>query len=188
VTPTGGLVGHLIFIVILLVTVILVTVRTRRLVGFLRLGVPDNRFDDPLGRLKTVAINVLLQRRLLNNRLAGTVHLLIFYGFIIITLGTIQLILGGLSPRLGLPLVGANPVYQVVLDVFAALVLVSCAVAVYRRVVMRPPRLDNSGDAFFILGLIALLMVSLLLAEAFAIRAGGLTTAASSPVGGASPC
>jgi len=184
VTPTGGLVGHLIFIAILLATVILVTVRTRRLVGFLRLGVSDNRFDDPLGRLKTVAINVLLQRRLLNNRLAGTVHLLIFYGFIVITLGTIQLILGGLATSLGLPLVGGDPVYQVVLDVFAVLVLVSCAVAVYRRVVMRPPRLDNSGDAFFILGLIALLMVSLLLAEAFAIRAGGSTTAASSPVGG----
>ena len=59
----------------------------------------------------------MLQRRLLNNRLAGTVHLLIFYGFIIITLGTIQLILGGLATSLGLPLVGGDPVYQVVVEV-----------------------------------------------------------------------
>jgi len=181
VTPTNGLFGHLIFIATLLGTAALVAVRTRRLVLFLRLGTPDNRFDDPIGRLKTVAVNVLLQKRLLNNRLAGTVHLLIFYGFIIITLGTIQLILSGLSTGLGLPLVGGDPVYQIVLDTFATLVLVSCLVAAYRRVVLRPPRLDNSGDAFLILGLIALLMVSLLLSEAFAIRAAG---GASSPIGG----
>jgi len=184
VTPTDGLFGRLIFIAALLGTVVLVAVRTRRLVLLLRLGAPDNRFDKPLERLKTVAVNVLLQKRLLNNRLAGTVHLLIFYGFIVITLGTIQLILSGLSRNLGLPLVGGNPVYQVLLDVFATLVLVSCGVAAYRRVALRPPRLDNTADAFLILGLIALLMVSLLLSEAFGIRSGGSATAASSPIGG----
>src|SRR5579875_3665539 len=105
-TPTDGLVGHIIFIAILLGTIALVAVRTRRLVQFLQLGASDNRFDDPAARLKTVAINVLGQRRLLNNPLAGTVHLLIFYGFIIITLGTIQLIAGGISNGLVLPAIG----------------------------------------------------------------------------------
>ena len=183
-TPTDGLVGHIIFIAILLATIALVAVRTRRLVEFLQLGAPDNRFDDPLGRLKTVAINVLGQRRLLYNPLAGTVHLLIFYGFILITLGTIQLIAGGIANGLVLPAIGGNPVYQFILDVMCVLVLVSCLVALYRRLVARPPRLDNTDDAFIILGLISLLMVSLLLAEAFGIRSGGSTTASSSPIGG----
>src|SRR5918911_384765 len=127
---------------------------------------------------------VLVQRRLLYNPLAGTVHLLIFYGFIIITLGTIQLIAGGISSGLVLPAIGGNPVYQFILDVVAVFVLVACGVAAYRRLALRPPRLDNSGDAFVILGLIVLLMVSLLLMEAFGIRVGGSTTAAWSPVGG----
>src|SRR5947208_10419844 len=183
-TPDGGLPGHIIFIAVLCATIVLVAVRTKRLVAFLRLGTPDNRFDRPLSRLKTVAINVLGQRRLLYNPLAGTVHLLIFYGFIIITLGTIQLIAGGISFGLVLPAIGGNPVYQFILDIVAVLVLGACAVAVYRRLALRPPRLDNSGDAFVILGLIVLLMVSLLLMEAFGIRAGGSTTAAWSPVGG----
>src|SRR2546422_10371005 len=114
---TDGWVGHIIFIAVLLGTIALVTVRTRRLIDFLRLGAPDNRFDDPLGRWKTVAINVLGQRRLLYNRVAGTVHLLIFYGFIIITLGTIQLILGGIFQGFELPAIGGDPVYQFILDV-----------------------------------------------------------------------
>ena len=63
--------------------------------------------------------------------------------------------------------------------IVAVFVLVACGVAVYRRLALRPPRLDNSGDAFVILGLIVLLMASLLLMEAFGIRAGGSTTAAS---------
>ena len=183
-TPTGGLLGHAVFIVALLATVALVSARTARLLRFLRLGAPDNRFDDPIGRLKTVGLNVLLQKRLLYNPLAGVVHLIIFYGFLLITLGTLQLILGGVSEGLVLPAVGGNPVYQIVLDVMATLVLISCGVALYRRLVIRPPRLDNSGDAFLILGLIALLMVSLLLAEAFGIRAGQSNTAAASPIGG----
>ena len=44
-TPDGGLVGHIIFIAVLCATIVLVAVRTRRLVAFLRLGTPDNRFD-----------------------------------------------------------------------------------------------------------------------------------------------
>jgi Fe-S oxidoreductase len=183
-TPDGGLIGHIIFIAVLCATIVLVAERTRRLVAFLRLGTPDNRFDRPWSRLGTVAVNVLGQRRLLNNPLAGTVHLLIFYGFIIITLGTIQLIAGGISSGLVLPAIGGNPVYQFILDVVAVFVLMACGVAVYRRLALRPPRLDNSGDAFVILGLIVLLMVSLLLMEAFGIRAGGNTTAAWSPAGG----
>src|SRR5205085_9911390 len=183
-TPDGGLIGHIIFIALLCATMVLVAVRTKRLVAFLRLGTPDNRFDRPWSRLKTVAINVLGQRRLLYNPLAGTVHLLIFYGFIIITLGTIQLIAGGIYFGLVLPAIGGNPVFQFILDVVAVFVLVACGVAVYRRLALRPSRLDNSGDAFVILGLIVLLMVSLLLMEAFGIRAGGSTTATWSPAGG----
>ncbi len=183
-TPTDGLIGHLIFIAALVGTIALVAVRTRRLIDFLRLGAPDNRFDDVPGRLKTVGLNVFLQRRLLYNPVAGTVHLLIFYGFIIITLGTIQMILSGLWEGFQLPAIGGDPVYQVLLDVMCLLVLISCGVAVYRRVAIRTPRLSNTNDAFIILGLISLLMVSLMLSEAFGIRANAISTARWSPIGG----
>src|SRR5437763_16623223 len=111
-TPDGGLIGHIIFIALLCATMVLVAVRTKRLLAFLRLGAPDNRFDRPWSRLKTVAINVLGRRRLLYDPLAGTVPLLIFYGFIIITLGTMQLTAGGISSGLVLQAVGGNPVFQ----------------------------------------------------------------------------
>ena len=48
-TPTDGWIGHIIFIAALVGAIVLVTIRTRRLVNFLRLGSADNRFDDPLG-------------------------------------------------------------------------------------------------------------------------------------------
>lgn len=88
-------------------------------------------------------------------------HLLIFWGFLIITVGTIEHIANGLFPSLSFRLLGplAIPVYWTI-DLFNLVVLVMLAYALFRRVVLKPRLIPMSLDAGLILLQISLLMVS----------------------------
>ncbi|MBI2820548.1 MAG: (Fe-S)-binding protein, partial [Acidobacteria bacterium] len=53
-----------------------------------RRGLPLARFDQPVARLKLLLNHALAQKRTARDRYAGIFHLLIFYGFIILTVAT----------------------------------------------------------------------------------------------------
>jgi Fe-S oxidoreductase/nitrate reductase gamma subunit len=145
-----------------------------RLVAYLRLGRPDpERFDDPRARFNDVGTNVLAQARMFRLTASGVMHALIFWGFIVITVGTIELFGRGFWPRFSIPLVSDQPWFRLSQDLFAALVLVGVAMAVAIRYGKRPERISQTRDAAVILSLIALLMVSLLAYQAYGMVAGG---------------
>ncbi len=171
--PTHGVFGHVALAAALLITIGLFALRVSRLVQLVRLGAPMQRTDDLPARIRDLLLYVLGQRKLIKapNRFAGVIHAVIFWGFLIITLGTIQLIGSGLVPGFLLPAVGNDPVYMVLLDTMIVLVLVGVGLAAYRRVVLRPYRLTTKPDAWIILGLITTLMLTLILTEAFGIVA-----------------
>jgi len=84
------------------------------------------------------------------------------------------MVIEGLSAGWELPLL-ATPVGHVYLltkDLFAVLVLAGVAVAAWRRLVTRPARMEYSADAWVILGLIAILMVTDLTADGARIAGG----------------
>jgi Fe-S oxidoreductase len=93
-------------------------------------------------------------------------HLLIFAGFMIITLGSAEFILQGLlwdvvpgfSFRMFL-----GPVYPLLswsIDLFSGIVLVMVLYAYFRRIVLKPRLIPLSADAAFILAQIGMLCVS----------------------------
>ncbi|MBL9043479.1 MAG: 4Fe-4S dicluster domain-containing protein [Myxococcales bacterium] len=93
-------------------------------------------------------------------------HLLIFAGFMIITLGSAEFILQGLlwdfvpgfSFRMFL-----GPVYPVLswsIDLFSGIVLLMVLYAYFRRIVLKPRLIPLSADAAFILAQIGMLCVS----------------------------
>ena len=93
-------------------------------------------------------------------------HLVIFYGFLVITIGTIEFILQGvlqdLAPDFSFALI-LGPLYPVLawsVDVFTLLVLCMIGYAYFRRVIVKPRLIPLSGDAAFILAQIGLLMIS----------------------------
>ncbi|HEV3486513.1 MAG TPA: (Fe-S)-binding protein, partial [Vicinamibacterales bacterium] len=102
----------------------------------------------------------------------------IFWGFIVLTIGTIEILIQGVFPRFGFDDLLARPLlalYIVSQDLFAVLVLAAVAYAFYRRLVLRPRRLEGDKiehmDAYIILGMIGGLMLTLLLANAFLLAA-----------------
>ena len=133
----------------------------------------DFRLDRPWLRVQKVVKFWLGQWKHPRYRLAGTLHLLIFAGFLILATRAFYLLIFGLSDDFIAP-TAVGRMYDVVADYAATIVFLSVAFAAIRRVVFKPARYavperygkGHPGDAIFLLGLIALLMFSESLFEA----------------------
>jgi len=121
----------------------------------------DPRFDSIPARTKGFFVYVLGQGRLLRWPYAGILHVLIFWGFLVLLTAIAQGIVEALWQGFdfaGLPGAGAVAFLQ---DLFASLVLVGIVMALFNRLVVKPIRFRGShaGDALLILGWIAAIMV-----------------------------
>lgn len=111
----------------------------------LSLGKPENRFDKPEQRLWGALAIILGQKRLLRDPGAGLMHLFIFWGLIVFSIGMIQFILEGLFPGFTLPVLGNNPYFYLTVDIFGLLAAVGMLISAYRRYIARVQRL-GVGD------------------------------------------
>ncbi|HPC84496.1 MAG TPA: (Fe-S)-binding protein [Thermoanaerobaculaceae bacterium] len=114
------------------------------------------------------------QKRMFAEPVPGIMHALIFWGFLVFVVRSLSLVIEGLAKGWELPLLRTplGSAYLLTKDVFIVLVLVGVAIAAWRRLVTRPERLEYSADAWVILGLIALLMVTDALADGARIAGG----------------
>src|SRR4051812_12686921 len=147
----------------------------QRLVGFLRLGVADYRLNDPGVRIANLLTIGVLQRKIFRETVAGAMHATIFWGFMVLTAGTVEILIEGVVPGFSYHDLLPHPVYvaySASQDLFAVLVLGAIAFAFFRRLVLHPRRLEGDKlehtDALIILSMIGMLMVTLLLTNAFA--------------------
>jgi Fe-S oxidoreductase len=145
-----------------------------------RSGKPVERFDDGPKRLRAEAEIVLGQRKLFQRLIPGLIHALIFWGFLVlfptIFIAVVAIIDREPSLPSGSPLgwLESQGWYALMVDAFAALVLVGVVTAFWIRKVQRPPRFEGShlGEADLILGLIAGIATTLLLWHATQIALG----------------
>lgn len=155
--------------------VIALGVFARTMNGRLRLlaagGTAEENVLDPqslverLKRMLTIAIG---QSKIFKDPIAGPMHAFIFWGFLVLGVRTVTLFADGIAPGTSdLLLPGAlKPAYLMVKDVILLLVLGAVLFAAWRRVITRPARLNQSGEAVLILGFIGTLCVTDLLADA----------------------
>jgi Fe-S oxidoreductase len=143
--------------------------RFRLHVDVLRRGRPLDRTDRPLERIMGVVIYVLAQRRLLNDLGPGLTHAFIFWGFLVLLATTGNYLTNGLLETIvGWPLGGILWTAIVALaNLLIVLILVALVYAVVRRIVVRPVRLALSRDAFVILALIGVVVLTEALGDAF---------------------
>ena len=138
----------------------------RLLYRILRAGKPENRFGRWGDRIKAVLIYVAGQARVLAKP-AGLGHFIIFWGFIFITIGTLDHMLSQIVPGFGLErLVGrsAESGFLLLQDIFGILVIGAIVVSLVRRFALKPARLriDDPAaprQAAFILALIFALIL-----------------------------
>src|SRR5436853_811468 len=165
---------NVLFLVVLAVAAGVFSLNVQRLVRYLRLGLPEDRTDHPWWRLSNVLKIGIAQTKILREPIAGVMHATIFWGFIVLTAGTIEIFIQGVWGGFSYERVLWHPFYALYAlsqDAFAVFVLAAVAFAFYRRLVLHPKRLEGDRiehlDAYIILGLIAGLMVTLLFANAF---------------------
>jgi Fe-S oxidoreductase len=146
----------------------------QRLISYMTLGQAENRLDRPLDRLWNVLSVGIAQTKILRDPVAGVMHAVIFWGFMVLTAGTVELIIAGVFPAFSYSLFLPDVLfkgYEASQDGFAALVLAAIGYAYFRRLVLRPKRLDGDkvehADAYIILGMIGALMATLLMSVAF---------------------
>ncbi|GAF64352.1 Fe-S oxidoreductase [Bacillus sp. TS-2] len=89
-----------------------------------------------------------------------------FYGFLLVQFGAIDLIWKGLSPHSHLPLGPFYPGFVFLQEIIVVLILIAVAAAFYRRYIEKLPRLKKGFKAGLVLLFISVLMVSKLLAKA----------------------
>ncbi len=155
--------------------------RGYQLYRYLRLGRDEDRTDRFWRRVRDELVVYLGQRKLLTRPYygRGITHALTFWGFLVITYGTCDLLLSGIF---GLRMPGTESgLYVWILDLFAVAVLAAVVVATLRRLFVRPPRMHIALDGYVILGLIGLLMVSLLAFENAGIAANVLEPGQTPP-------
>lgn len=160
---------NVIFIVVFLSTFGFLSWSLRNLFLYMKVAKKkDNRFDDVGRRIGNVLKIAFGQSKLLREPVAGTVHFLIFWGFILFLFAVIEAIIQGFYSSFNLSFLG--PVYSVITviqDVFGLLVIIAVVTALLRRYVFKIPRLQvdkgASLDAIVILSFILIVVVSMLL-------------------------
>ncbi|MBX3170141.1 MAG: (Fe-S)-binding protein [Candidatus Eremiobacteraeota bacterium] len=136
-----------------------------RLWGFMKAAQKSpERFDRPAERIVDLILYGFLQKRLLNRAYGGSMHVMIFWGFCILAIANLTLILRGFAgPDFNLPLLAENEpigmVYNLIKEIFMALVLLGVSMALYRRLIWRPRFPEPSVEALIILVIIGSLMV-----------------------------
>ncbi len=151
----------------------------QRLVRFLRVGLDEDRTDHPLTRVKNVLTIGIAQTKILRDPIAGAMHASVFWGFMVLTIGTVEILVQGVvgRERFSYASILPRPVYYAYLlsqEAFALLVLGAVAFLLYRRLVIKPKRLQGDNlehwDALLVLSIIAALMLTLVLNGAFESR------------------
>lgn len=142
---------------------------------------PEKRWDNLGRRFSNLIKYVFGQRRLLDQLVMGTAHFLIFWGFIVISLGTINFFGKGLSENFALPILGTvlRGPFLLLLDLFSLLVILGILIAVARRFFPNSARMPRGWEAAIILILIGGLMLFDLLSDGCNMASQGKYEAAS---------
>ena len=137
---------------------------------------PDYRLDRIPDRIFQLLKIWLAQYRQPRYLLAGVLHIIIFLGFLVLSIRSTSLVIIGMVEGFVPP--GFNGAlghgYTILKDYAATLVLISCIIAAIRRGIFKPERYavpekyghDHTAEAVFVLGIISALMISESLFEA----------------------
>ncbi|MDP2363426.1 MAG: Fe-S oxidoreductase, partial [Ignavibacteria bacterium] len=158
---------NIIFIIIFIVVFGFFAYSVNNLIKYLKVTKKkDDRFDNIPSRLKRVWSIAFAQTKLLRDPVAGVLHLLIFWGFVLFIFAVLETILQGFYSGFSLSFLG--PIYTLITlvqDLFGLLVIVAIKLSLYRRFVKKVPRLvvDKHGmmDAAFILSLIMFIVIAM---------------------------
>ncbi|MDH5162848.1 4Fe-4S dicluster domain-containing protein [Heyndrickxia oleronia] len=168
------------FVTVYGVSLFVYVVKTR--IKYIKLGKKvefDHRVKE---RLNKIWVNVFGQKKLLKDKKSGAIHVMFFYGFILVQFGAIDFIWKGLAPESHLPLGPLYPAFTFFQEIVTLIILVAVVWAFYRRYIEKLVRLKRGFKAGLVLLFIGGLMISVLLGNGMGIIWHGEEAAWTEPV------
>lgn len=148
---------------------------------YLKLGKPVGLDREAGERLRTFFIQIFGHTKLMKDRKSGIMHLAIFYGFIILQFGALDLIWKGLTDGGHLPLPGYDA-FGMIQEITVALILLAMGYATFRRYGEKLKRLKRGWKPSIVVFFIFFLMLSVLLSLAFDRVAYGMGGSPLAPI------
>jgi Fe-S oxidoreductase/nitrate reductase gamma subunit len=148
--------------------------RHLRVFAAVRASGPGPFSDIPI-RFAGLIQYAFVQTKMFKDARAGLMHAGIFWGFVLLTVGTANIVTGGIIQAvISIPFDGLLWVLvSAMQNVVAVIVLVSIGWAFLRRLVTKPKRLTYNRDALVILSMIGGVVATELLAQVFEVAAHG---------------
>ncbi len=134
---------NIIFVIVLLLAGGFFIRSAMRLVAWLRVGKADDRFGNIGKRIRTTLVVGFGQSKILRDRVAGPIHAMIFWGFLILLFSALEMILEGFHEGWSFNFLG--PVYSgitILTDIFCLLIIVGTMMSLWRRYVTKVRRLQ----------------------------------------------
>ena len=172
-----------VFVPLLISSLILFAWSCYRRLSLVALGAEDDRLTPPGGRIGAALHYAFGQKRVLS-RPFGANHAVIFWAFLILAAANGEFLLHGIFPGISLSMLppAMYGALALVFDLVSLLALLAVGIAVVRRIVAPPYVGARTGEAFAILGMIALLMLAFFGVHGAEIALGNETAAGSMPV------
>ena len=139
----------------------------------LLMGGKENRFDQIPTRIKTALTEVFAQMRIIKEPYPGIMHLLIFWG-------TALFIIGKLIRPFSYAVDLSTPPQAIFLyaslmsEIGALMIIVGGLLAIYRRYIAKPTRLDTKPDDTLIYVWVFIILLTGFMAKGYRIAAGGV--------------
>ncbi len=151
-------------------------------ISYMKLG-KKTEFDlDLKERLRDVLVIVFGQSKLLKDKKSGAIHVMMFYGFILVQFGAIDMFIKGIAPDKHLPLGPIYPGFTFFQELVTLTILVAVVWAFYRRYIEKLVRLKRGWYAGLVLIFIGTLMLSVLFGNGMMIIWQGAETAWTEPI------
>jgi heterodisulfide reductase subunit C/nitrate reductase gamma subunit len=181
-----NMVKQLVFIIALFLTIAAFALTTRQFIRFFKLTKPAFKVGR-FGRRTAVMLEVAFgQTKIFRRPLVGLLHALVFWGFCVILIGSVEMVIDGIT--------GSEKIlrflgifYDIIMasgDVFALIIAVAITVFLARRIFLNVKRFTgiemkpvSHVDANIALTMILLLMISLLGMNTFYILSSASTGA-----------
>ncbi len=136
---------------------------------YIKLGKKVEFDNDVKARMKKIWVNVFGQKKLLKDKKSGAIHVMFFYGFLLVQFGAIDFIWKGLAPGSHLPLGPLYPAFTFFQEIVSLVILVAVVWAFYRRYIEKLVRLKRGFKSGMVLLFIGGLMVSVLIGNGMSI-------------------
>lgn len=151
-------------------------------VAYLKLGKKSTYDWNLKNQINKVITIVFGQSKLLKDKKSGLIHVMMFYGFILVQFGAIDMFIKGLAPGKHLPFGPLYPGFTFFQELVTLTILVAVVWAFYRRYIEKLVRLKRGFKAGLVLIFIGTLMLSVLLGNGMLMVWEGVSPHWTQPV------